>query len=208
MRKQGLGPGRLSPVGQLESATEPAGVRLLLARSGSGARAPHRRVGGLSRATQPVFGAVGEERKEANTRGAQRDLGTGSCPTAGIAATVELGSVRAASRPTSPRDRLQPNLRQAPPGGGVIVLAPSAAAPLACRPETLGSVARIRASGDCLWLPPAVSHVTRTPTPMSAAPAPCVRAAGRSRDSRASARSGRGRRRLPAEPPTAVNGTR
>jgi hypothetical protein len=38
--------------------------------------------------------------------------------------------------------------------------------------------------------------------------APCVRAADRSRDSRAGARSVRGLRRVRAEPPAAVNGTR
>src|SRR3954453_16259403 len=42
------------------------------------APARHRSVGGLSRATQSVFGAFGEERKEANTRAAQPDLATGS----------------------------------------------------------------------------------------------------------------------------------
>jgi hypothetical protein len=60
--------------------------------------APQRRVGGVSRVTQPVLGALGVERKEASTRCAQRDLATGSCPTPGMATTVELGSVRAASR--------------------------------------------------------------------------------------------------------------
>lgn len=60
--------------------------------------APQRRVGGLSRATQPVFGALGAARKEANTCCAQRDLATVSCPTPGMATTVELGSVRAAIR--------------------------------------------------------------------------------------------------------------
>jgi hypothetical protein len=62
------------------------------------APAPHRSVGGLRRATQSVSGAPGEERKEANTRCARRDLATGSCPTPGMAAIVELGSVRAAIR--------------------------------------------------------------------------------------------------------------
>jgi hypothetical protein len=47
----------------------------------------------------------------------------------------------------------------------------------------------------------------RAPTPMSVAPAPCVTAAGRSRDSRASAQAERGRQRSRVAPPAAVNGT-
>ena len=50
----------------------------------------------MSRATQLVFGALGADRKEASTRCAQRDFATVSCPTPGMVATVESGSVRAA----------------------------------------------------------------------------------------------------------------
>src|SRR5829696_1803243 len=42
-----------------------------------------------------MFGALGAERKEANTRWAQRDLAITSWPTPGMSTTVESGSVRA-----------------------------------------------------------------------------------------------------------------
>jgi hypothetical protein len=66
------------------------------APSSRGARTPHRRVGGLSRAAQAVSGALGTERKEASTRCAQGDFPTVSCPTPRMSTTMELVSVRAA----------------------------------------------------------------------------------------------------------------
>ena len=45
-----------------------------------------------------MLGASGVERKDATTPAAQSDLATGSWPTPGMFAIVELGSVRAAIR--------------------------------------------------------------------------------------------------------------
>src|SRR3954454_4729305 len=53
------------------SSHAPTRSELVHLRRAGGA---HRRVGGLSRVTQPVFGALGVVRKEASTRCAQRDL--------------------------------------------------------------------------------------------------------------------------------------
>jgi hypothetical protein len=56
-------------------------------------------VGGLSPATQRVFGAAGLERNEARTRRAQEDARITWCPEPGMVTSVELGRVRAATLP-------------------------------------------------------------------------------------------------------------
>jgi hypothetical protein len=73
-----------------------------------------------------VFAAFGVVRKEASTLCAQRDLATASCPTPGMATTVELGSVRAAMGrlPLVGLDSLQPLVDLSQPCAAIVLLQP------------------------------------------------------------------------------------